>query len=99
MIDLLKQPPHFYLDLELCRGAYGFYRNDTQKLFTLPEFETRFEGRLEGILGSVSQSFGDTFLFPTVGEAAKLQKLLQVIITDHSHEYDPDQHPPTLNAE
>jgi hypothetical protein len=57
MIDHLKQPPLFYLDLNFCKKAYNFYQVKTNEFFTLPIFETRFEGKLEGILGSVAQSY------------------------------------------
>jgi prophage maintenance system killer protein len=70
MTNLLKQPPHIRLNLELCKRLYKTYLSETLELFTLPLFEERYEGKLEGILGSVSQSFGQDYLFPTIGESA-----------------------------
>lgn len=70
MINLLKQPPHTRLSLELCKKLYSIYLSNTVDIFTLPAFEERYPGKLEGILGSVSQTFDGVELFPTVGQSA-----------------------------
>lgn len=70
MTNLLKQPPSTRLNLELCKRLYNIYQINTSGLFILPSFEERYSGKLEGILGSVSQSFGGVDLFPDISSSA-----------------------------
>jgi death-on-curing family protein len=70
MTNLLKQPPLSRLNVELCKKLYNIYLSNTKDLFKLPEFEERYPGKLEGILGSVSQTFSEVDLFPTIGASA-----------------------------
>ena len=63
MTNHLTQPPHLRLNLNLCEKLYDLYLNKTSDLFVLPTFEERYKGKFEGILGSVSQSYGGKYLF------------------------------------
>ncbi len=69
MTNLLKTPPSIRLNLELCEKLYTLYVSETKDLFVLPAFDERYPNKLEGILGSVSQSFGDEYLFPTLSSS------------------------------
>jgi death-on-curing family protein len=70
MINPLSQPPSSRLDVESCKKLYNAYLSETSHLFLLPSFEERYQGKLEGILGSVSQTFSGENLFPTIGKSA-----------------------------
>src|SRR3972149_6324990 len=71
MTDRIQKPPKWWLDLKSCEIIYNKFKN-SQFFFgqPLPEFSDRFPNKLEGILGSVQQSFDGTLLFPTVLDAA-----------------------------
>lgn len=66
----LNAPPKVWLTLNLCKSIYENFRLQVKFQEPLKEFETRYPGRLEAILGAVSQSFDDTYLYPTVLEAS-----------------------------
>lgn len=70
MIPQLKREPKIWLDLGLCENIYSEFRKVEIFREPLKPFSTRFPGRLEAILGSVQQSFGGKYLYPTVSDAA-----------------------------
>ncbi len=70
MTKILDQPPSIWLNEELCKNLYNRYLNNYRNEFALPLFSQRFPGKLEGIIGSVSQSFGGEYLYKSLRTAA-----------------------------
>lgn len=67
--NLLKKP-RYWLTLEDCENLFQDFKDLLSQEEPLPQFNERFEGKLEGIIGSVSQTFDDKPLNLTVQEAA-----------------------------
>jgi death-on-curing family protein len=65
--SLLNKKPKRWLKVEFCKDIYQVFSEDFFR--DLPLFETRFQGRLESIFNSVSQTFDGAYLNPTVLEA------------------------------
>ena len=70
MTPKLLQIPKNWLTLVDSRILFETFRKRIGEEEPIPEFETRFRGKLEGILESVRQSYSGEFLNPTVMEAA-----------------------------
>lgn len=62
--------PKYWLNPDLCRKLYKAGRFSLEFDEKIPPFETRFEGKLEGILGAVKQSYKGIYANPTVEDAA-----------------------------
>ncbi len=67
--NLLKSP-RYWLNLVDCEELFQNYKNLLAQEEPIPPFNQRFKGKLEGILGSVSQTFNGTHLNKTVLDAA-----------------------------
>lgn len=67
--NLLKKP-RYWLTLEDCERLFQDFKNLLAQEEPIPPFNERFEGKLEGIIGSVSQTFEKKPLNSTVLEAA-----------------------------
>lgn len=67
--NLLKKP-RYWLTLEDCERLFLNFKDLLSKKEPIPPFNERFEGRLEGIIGSVSQTFEGKHLNSNVLEAA-----------------------------
>lgn len=70
MIKKLLQTPTHWLTLEDSRSLFETFRNQIGENEPIPPYDTRFPGKLEGILESVRQSFAEKFLNHTVLDAA-----------------------------
>lgn len=70
MIANLGKPPKNWLYLKLCRGIFNRFKDQIQFDQPIPPFDTRAPGKLEGILGSVKQTFDKEYLNSTVLDAA-----------------------------
>jgi|GEM_PF-1038802 len=70
MTPSLNQTPKTWLTLTLCKNIYTNFQKRVKFQEPLKNFESRFPGKLEAILGSVSQSFAGQSLYPTVLDAA-----------------------------
>jgi death-on-curing protein len=66
----LDQVPQFWLTLRISEAIFSRFRPLIDYDEPIPPFETRFPGRLEGILGSVSQRFRGQYLNLSVLEAS-----------------------------
>ncbi len=62
MIQALKKTPRYWLTLEDCALIFSSFKNNLDYLEPIPGFQTRFPGKLEGILESVSQTFNGEYL-------------------------------------
>ena len=69
MIEEIKNHPKGWLSLRDCKGIFHRFREDVTFDQPIPPFETREPGKLEGILGSVSQTFDGKYLNSTVLDA------------------------------
>lgn len=67
--NLLKEP-RYWLNLEGCKKLFEDFRQLIEFDEPIPDFDTRFPGRLESILSSVDQTFGDKHLNDSVLKAA-----------------------------
>jgi len=65
-LQKLNQMPKIWLDLQLCKNIYENFRGQLKFQEPLKSFETRYPGRLESILGSISQTFDGQLLYPNV---------------------------------
>ncbi len=70
MIKKLSKTPTHWLDLPTCARIFGIFRKNLGYNEPIPEFETRYPGKLEGIIESVRQTYGGKFLNPTVLDSA-----------------------------
>lgn len=66
---MLVTPKH-WLTLGDSKILFETFRKHIGEEEPIPEFDTRFKDRLEGILESVRQSFSGDFLNPTILDAA-----------------------------
>lgn len=62
----LLNPPEFYLDVHLCETIYNRFKHLVDFSQPLPSFHDRYEHRLESILGSISQGYGETQFYPSL---------------------------------
>lgn len=70
MIKALKKPPKSWLTLGLCKILFEQFKHELEFDEPIPPFETRFPGKLEGILASIQQTFDKKLLNPTLLNAA-----------------------------
>lgn len=70
MTKNLLAKPKYWLTLGDCEALFQNFKNLLAQEEPMPLFNERFEGKLEGIIGSVSQTFGGKFLNPTVLDAS-----------------------------
>jgi death on curing protein len=70
MTKRLQKTPRIWLNLATCERIYGIFRTKWEYDEPMPDFGTRFPGRLESIVESVRQTFGGRYLNPTVLDAA-----------------------------
>lgn len=70
MTKILLKKPRYWLTLEDCETLFQDFKDLLSQEEPLPPFNERFEGKLEGIIGSVSQTFGGKHLNNSVLEAA-----------------------------
>lgn len=80
MTKAMLPPPNTWLSIDDCAVAY----TTLAKLIngkSFPPFAQRYPGKLEAILGSVSQEFGGELLYQTLGSAAAAYFVM--MIKDH----------------
>lgn len=65
----LNKTPQFWLDLKTSEAIFEKNKHLIDYDEPIPPFDTRFPGRLEGILESVRQTFDKENLNPTIGDA------------------------------
>lgn len=70
MTKNLQKTPNYWLTLEDCEGLFLTYKDILAQEEPIPPFNERFPNKLEGILGSIRQTFDDKYLNPTVLDAA-----------------------------
>lgn len=71
MTEFIQKIPQHWLSLELCQTIFDVAKSTNPDYFTQPiSFHKRYEGRLEGILGSVQQTWDGKLLHPTILKAA-----------------------------
>lgn len=70
MIKNLLKIPKYWLNLADCENLFQNFKNLLAQEEPIPPFNRRFEGKLEGILGSVCQTFNNVPLNKTVLDAA-----------------------------
>lgn len=70
MTKKIQMTPKEWLTLQNCALLFKSFRQKLSYDEPIPEFETRFSGKLEGILNSVSQTYEGEYLNPTVLKAA-----------------------------
>jgi len=70
MIKELTKIPKNWLTLEDCKELFNYFREDLEFSEPIPSFNTRYEGKLEGIISSVCQTFNGQYLNPTVLDAS-----------------------------
>lgn len=70
MIKNLLQKPRYWLTLEDCESLFQNFKELLAQREPIPPFNNRYEGKLEGIIGSVSQTFEGEPLNTSVLEAA-----------------------------
>lgn len=70
MIKNLLKRPKYWLTLEDCESIFRDFESLLAQEEPIPPFSGRFEGKLEGILGSVSQTYDKIPLNKTVLDAA-----------------------------
>lgn len=66
----LNQKPRFWLTTKESEDIFNKFKHLIQFDEPIPDFETRFPGKLESILNSVRQTFGEEYLNQTVLNAA-----------------------------
>ena len=62
--------PKSWLTLDVCESLYRKFKERLEYNEPIPDFEKRFEGRLESVLGSVRQTYGGKQLNETIFDAA-----------------------------
>lgn len=70
MIKILLGKPKYWLKLEDCENLFRDFKDLLSQEEPIPPFNQRFEGKLEGILGSVRQTYDGIPLNKTVLDAA-----------------------------
>lgn len=70
MTKNLYKTPKNWLTLDVCKNIFEEFVNTISLEEPIPPFDTRYPGKLEGILGSVSATFDDEYLNTTVLDAA-----------------------------
>src|SRR3990167_7515755 len=70
MTKNLYKTPKNWLSLDVCEKLLEGFRNQLEKREPIPPFNTRYKGKLEGILGSVNQTYMGEYLNSNVLEAA-----------------------------
>lgn len=70
MTEKILQAPQFWLTLADCERLFKDFRELIEFDEPIPPFETRFEGKLESIIGSISQTFSGQYLNPTILDAS-----------------------------
>ena len=70
MTKKLYSTPVFWLNLDVCSRLFEDFRETLKFDEPIPDFSTRFPGKLEGILNSVKQTFGGEHLNPTILDAS-----------------------------
>lgn len=70
MIKNLLQTPRYWLNLEDCRILLLEFNDLLSQEEPIPPFDNRYPGKLEGILGSVKQTYGGQYLNSTVLDAS-----------------------------
>ena len=70
MTKKLFLTPKHWLTLDDSKTLFDTFREQMGENEPIPRYETRFPGKLEGILESVRQSFDDRYLNTTVLDAA-----------------------------
>lgn len=70
MIKKLLETPKNWLTPEECERIFEVFRKRLELGEPIPPFNTRFQGKLEGILFSVSQTFGGSPLNGTILDAS-----------------------------
>lgn len=66
MIQKLQEVPSMWLDPDVCFHLFETFRSKLDFNEPIPPFNERFPGRLEGILSSVSQTYGGNYLNDSV---------------------------------
>jgi death-on-curing family protein len=69
-MENLKKEPRLWLTLKMSQNIFERYKPYIDFDEPIPPFDTRFPGRLESIFGSVSATYGQKYLNPTVLDAA-----------------------------
>ena len=70
MTKKLSETPKNWLTLDVCARLFRTFKEKLQFDEPIPHFETRFKGKLEGILNSVNQTYDGTPLNSTILDAA-----------------------------
>jgi death-on-curing family protein len=70
MTKNLLKTPRYWLNLVDCENLFQNFKSLLAQEEPIPPFNQRFEGKLEGILGSVCQTFNGMSLNKTVLDAA-----------------------------
>lgn len=70
MMKNLLKTPKIWLTLDVCEELFEIFRKKIEFDEPIPAFDTRFPGRLESIINSVSQSYKGKYLNSTVIDAA-----------------------------
>lgn len=66
----LDQKPRFWLTIEVSKVIFNRFKHLIQFDEPIPDFETRFFGKLEGILDSIRQTYEEEPLNSTVLDAS-----------------------------
>jgi death-on-curing protein len=66
----LRRKPHFWLTTKISKTIFEKFNQLIQFNEPIPPFNTRYKGKLEGILNSVSQTYHEEHLNETVLDAA-----------------------------
>lgn len=66
MIKALLKVPKIYLELSDCKQLFVDFHDLIDFEEPIPDFETRYEERLESVLGTVKQTFMGKLLYPNV---------------------------------
>ncbi len=70
MTSNLKRTPRYWLTQRICESIFDQFSEKIQFDEPIPPFNTRFKGKLEGILESVRQTYDGKYLNPTVLDSA-----------------------------
>ena len=70
MTERIYETPKSWLTLGVCAQIFENFKRSLEFDEPIPPFETRFKGRLESIVESVSQTFDGKQLNPTILDAA-----------------------------
>lgn len=70
MTKRLQSTPRHWLSLETCGRIFEIFRKRWEFDEPIPGFDTRYPGRLEGILESVRQTYGGKYLNHALVDAA-----------------------------